>query len=253
MVVSGNEQFCVPDLSNQQGHFSLSTDHSLSTPLSFLADLPLLPTPTFDRYAEMVKDHQQSTTSMYMPGLARSNTLSDFSLQLTDVENLYSNVPPMEPPVKIERSLSEDPARLPPSPLRRQPAQKERPNTSPKKVQKERPTNSPKRLAMQVVHTRPTLWTEQRSLELTNSLPMPLGRDEGKRQPVSPRPSSRSSYYSETLPLSPHDARSTTLPGTTTPQQTPVKSSKKKTPGRRGSRSKRLVRWTAKGQSLVVH
>ena len=198
---------------------------------------PFLPSsPHTGRYAKMVNDqHQPNTTPIYVSGVLRSNSLSDFSIPLT--ENIYSNVPPKEAPLKVDRSFSEDPALLPPSPLRRGNAKKDRPK------------KSPKHPAMKIMHTRSCLPTDPKSLELTNSLPTPLSADEVKRRPVSPRPLSFSSYYPESPPLTPYDMRSTTLPGAISPNQPPVKSSKKKTQGQRGSKPKKGVRWTAKGQS----
>ena len=180
------------------------------------------------RYAEMLTERPPQATSKYKPGVVRRRSLSEVSFDLR--ETVPPEVVPTEAcPPTIDRSVSEGTTVQPESPLRRRAAHK-----------KDRSGNSPKRSGMQIS-----------SFEYANSLPTPLNMSEVKTPPMPPHPISRSSHCQE-APSSPHDARSTTLPGTalpgTTPShQPPEKSSKKRTPRRR--RSKKVNKWTAKGVS----
>ena len=171
----------------------------------------------------MLTERPPQATSVYKPGVVRRRSLSEVSFDLRET------VPPEVVPTEacrptIDRSVSEGTTVQPESPLRRRAAQK-----------KDRSGNSPKRSGMQIS-----------SFEYANSLPTPLNTSEVKTPPMPPHPISRSSHCQE-APPSPHDARSTTLPGTAPSHQPPEKSSKKRTPRRR--RSKKVNKWTAKGVS----
>lgn len=183
----------------------------------------------------MIKDRPHSTTSAYKPEVVRRNSLSEVSFQLS--ETVSPSVPPEVCRPTVGHSFSED--SQPPSPLRRRRAQKG-----------ERSGNSPKRIGIQIRHSsKPTSPTNQKSFEYSNSLPNSKISAEVNRTPIPTHPVSRSSHCQETPPLSPHDARSSSLPGATAYDQPPEKSSRKRTPGRR--RSKKMNKWTAKGVSHV--
>lgn len=189
----------------------------------------------------MLTERPPQATSVYKPGVVRRRSLSEVSFELR--EAIPPNVVPTEVcRLTIDRSISEGTTVQPESPLRRRAAQKG-----------DRLGNSPKRLGVQRQCSKASFPSDQKSFEHARSLPAPLNTSEVKTPPMPPQPISRSSYCQETPP-SPHDARSTTLPGTALPGTAPShqpseKSSKKRTPGRR--RSKKVNKWTAKGVSCV--
>ena len=207
-----------------------------SCSLKLLSSISLL-----TRYAKMLTERPPQATSVYKPGVVRRRSLSEVSFDLTET------VPPKVVPTEvcrptIDRSVSEGTTVQPESPLRRRAAQK-----------KDRSGNSPKRSGMQIQYSKTSSPADQKSFDYAHSLPAPLNTSEVRTPPTPPQPISRSSHCLETPP-SPHDARSTTLPGTpllrTAPSHQPSeKTSRKRTPGRR--RSKKGNKWTAKGVSCV--